>query len=69
MPKLVVEFSEGASEFLDNLSGETGMCKSDVLRRAIGLYKFISDEGVTKGKFNLSITHTKKNKILKDIIF
>jgi|GEM_PF-985993 len=70
MARLTVEFSDRLDAMLDDLAKSESTTKADVLRKALALFKFAHDEGVTKAKGDrrLSVTDPSKNKILKDIL-
>lgn len=66
MSKLTVEFNEEVSSLLKELAAKKGTTRIEVLRRALGLYKYTSAEaGPTSGN-QLSIT--KAGKVVQNII-
>jgi len=67
MPKLTIKFGDQMSEVLEGLAEDRGVSKSEVIRRALVLYKYASDE-TRDGDKRVSITLAKEDRILKDII-
>ena len=43
MPKLTVEFTDRVNNMLDELAQREGRTKIEILRRAIGMYKYLGD--------------------------
>ena len=67
MARLTIQFSEQMDELLEQLAKDKGINKSEVLRRALAIYKYADDE-TKDGEKRLSITSSKDSKIIKDII-
>ena len=57
--RITVGLIKKADEALDELSSDTGLSKSDLVNRALQLYKFIEDE---KAKGNTIWVHTPDDK-------
>lgn len=64
--KLTVEFNDEVSSLLEELAKKKGTSKVEVLRRAIGLYSYVSTEAGPTSENRLSIT--KDGKQIRDII-
>ena len=67
MSKLTIKFGDQMREVLEELAEDRGVSKSEVIRRALVLYKYASDE-TRDGDKRISITSAKEDRILKDII-
>ena len=67
MPKLTIKFGDQMSEVLKELAEDRGVSKSEIIRRALTMYKYASDE-TRDGDKRVSITLAKEDRILKDII-
>lgn len=66
MPKLTVEFSGRWHDLLSELAAKEGTTKSDVLRRALALLKYVEDEVGANDKRRLAIAED--DKVLKEIV-
>ena len=66
MARLTVQFPEKTSEILEKLSEDNQVSKTEVLRRALALYKYLDDE-VRKGKGKKLTIADEDDKILKEI--
>ncbi len=70
MPRLTVEFPEEVNDMLGKLAKDEHTTKREVIRRALALYDYLSEEGVRAGgKHNLAITTKGDNKVIKEIVF
>ena len=67
MPKLTIQFGEGMDKLLKELSTEKDTTKSEIIRRALAMYKYVDDE-TRDGTKRLSITSAKDDKVLKEIV-
>jgi len=67
MARLTIQFPERTSKILEELSGENQISKTEVLRRAVALYKYLDDE-VRKGKGKKLTIADEDDKILKEIV-
>ena len=67
MPKLTIQFGEEMDRLLKELSVEKGTTKSEIIRRALAMYKYVDDE-TSDGTKRLSITSAKDDKVLKEIV-
>lgn len=68
MPRLTIEFPDEGDKILSRLAKEEHTTKREVIRRALALYNYISEEGVRMGgERRLSITD-KDGRVVKDII-
>lgn len=69
MARLTVEFPDETTKMLDKLAKDTDSSKREVLRRAIALFNYVTEQGVKAGsKKKLSITDMDDN-IERDILF
>jgi hypothetical protein len=66
MARLTVQFPERTSKILEELSEDSQVTKTEVLRRALALYKYL-DEEVRKGKGKKLAIADENDKILKEI--
>lgn len=67
MARLTIQFPERTSKILEELSEENEVTKTEVLRRAVALYKYLNEE-VRKGKGkNKVVIADEDDKILKEI--
>lgn len=70
MSRLTVEFPEEINNLLARLAEKEQTSKREVIRRALALYGYLADEGVRAGgDYKLSVTKTKDNQVVKDIVF
>lgn len=70
MARLTVEFPEEINNILARLADEEHTSKREVIRRALALYDYLSEEGVKAGgPFKLSVTTKGESKVVKDIVF
>ena len=67
MSKLTIKFGDQMREVLEELAEDRGISKAEVIRRALAMYKYASDE-TRDGDKRISITLAKEDRILKDII-
>lgn len=67
MAKLTVQFPTQTSEILSTLSTKEEITKTEVLRKALSLYKYLKEETSKQDGRKISITD-KDDKILKDIV-
>ena len=70
MAKITVEFNDQTQDVLDKLASARGTTKVDVLRRALAVYKVLSEETdpAKSSKLKVSLTDA-TGKAVKDIIF
>lgn len=67
MARLTIQFPERTSKILEELSEDNEVTKTEVLRRAVALYKYLNEE-VRKGKGkNKVVIADEDDKILKEI--
>lgn len=66
MARMTVQFSEPTSEILAELSAKDRVSKTEVLRRAISLYKYLENE-TSDGKRKIMIAD-ENDKLLKEIV-
>jgi len=67
MARLTIQFPERTSKILEELSEDNEVTKTEVLRRAVALYKYL-DEEVRKGKGKKKVVIADEDdKILKEI--
>lgn len=66
MARLTVQFPDRTSKILEELSEDNQVSKTEVLRRALALYKYLGEE-VRKGKGKKLAIADKDDKILKEI--
>jgi flagellin-specific chaperone FliS len=67
MARLTIQFPERTSKILEELSEDNEVTKTEVLRRAVALYKYLNEE-VRKGKGkNKVVIADEHDKILKEI--
>ena len=70
MSRLTVEFPEEINHRLAQLAKKEHTSKREVIRRALALYDYLSEEGVrTGGDYKLSITTKGDSEVVKDIVF
>jgi len=67
MPRLTVQFPEKTDEMLAELANKNEVSKTEVLRRALSLYRYLDREAREKG--NKVTIADKEDKILKEIVF
>jgi|TARA_Y100000310_G_scaffold171142_1_gene171330 predicted transcriptional regulator len=66
MARLTVQFPDKTSEILAELSERDETSKTEILRRAIALYRFLAKE-TSDGKHTIAITD-EDGKVVKEII-
>lgn len=66
MARLTVQFPEQTSAILTELAARDEMSKTEVLRRALALYRYLEKE-TRDGKHSLAITD-EDGKIVKEIV-
>lgn len=67
MARLTVQFPAKTDAILSELAGKDEISKTEVIRRALSLYKYLDREGREKGlKIALA---DKDDKIVKEIIY
>ena len=66
MARLTVQFPEQTSQILAELSERDQMSKTEVLRRALALYKYL-DKETREGDKKITISD-KNDQILKEIV-
>ena len=67
MPKLTVQFGDDTSKLLKELAAEKGTSQTEIIRRALAMYRYL-DKETRDGDKRVSVTSAKENKILKDVI-
>jgi len=67
MPRLTIQFPERTDEILKNLSTKEGVSKTEILRRALSLYRYLDREARDKGN-KVTIADNEDN-IIKEIVF
>lgn len=67
MPKLTVQFGDETSKDLKKFALEKGTTQTEILRRAIALYRYL-DKETKEGDKRVSVTSSDEDKILKDIV-
>lgn len=67
MAKLTVKFPERTSKILEELSDNDEVSKTEVLRRALALYKYIDDE-TRKAKGRKVAITDEEDKVIKEIL-
>ena len=67
MARLTIQFPEKTSRTLTELSDRDKRPKTEILRRALALYKYLEDEVRKEDGRKVSIT-TKEDKIIKDLV-
>lgn len=68
MARLTVEFPPAVNDILEKLADAEQTTKRETIRRALALYNYIHEQGVTGEDRKLSITD-RNDRILKDIVF
>ncbi len=69
MARLTIEFPDDADAILQKLAKDEHTTKREVVRRALALYNYLSEEGVKMGSGRrVSITDQNGN-VMKDILF
>lgn len=66
MARLTVQFPDQTTEILDELSSREQVSKTEILRRAIALYRYLEKE-TRDGKQKVTIAD-ENNKVLKEIV-
>ena len=67
MPKLTIQFGEQMDSLLEELSERKKVSKSEIIRRALAMYKYADDETRNSDKC-LSITSAQNRQVLHNII-
>ncbi len=67
MARLTIQFPEKTDEILTELSSKQNVSKTEVLRRALSLYKYLDREAKDKG-YKVTIADG-DDKIIKEIVF
>jgi len=67
MARLTVQFPEKTSEMLSELAQQGEISKTEVLRRALSLYKYLEDE-VRQEKGRKVAIADEEDKIVKEIV-
>jgi hypothetical protein len=72
MPVLTIEFNSPMNDILQELADKKGCSKVDILRRAVALYKYISNELHCRRKDDLVpkklVIRNSEDVILKEIM-
>ena len=66
MARLTVQFPEATSEILADLSAQDQVSKTEILRRALAVYKYLEKE-TRGGKRKVAITD-ENGKVVKEIL-
>ena len=66
MARLTVQFPDSTSEILTELSERDEVSKTEILKRAIGLYRYLEKE-TRDGKRKVTIAD-ENDKVLKEIV-
>lgn len=66
MARLTVQFPDATSEILAELSERDEVSKTEILKRAIGLYRYLEKE-TRDGKRKIAIAD-ENDKVLKEIV-
>jgi hypothetical protein len=67
MARLTVQFPEQTSEILAELSEQDQVSKTEILRRALSLYKYLGNE--TRDNNRKVVIADENDKLLKEIVF
>ena len=68
MARMTVQFPEKTSKILSELAEKDEVTKTEVLRRALSLYRYLERE-VRREKGNKVAIADKNNNIVKEIVF
>jgi hypothetical protein len=66
MPKLTIQFGDQMSKMIKDLAAENGTKQTEIIRRALATYKYLSDE-TKDGDSRVSVT-SKSDKTVREII-
>lgn len=66
MARLTVQFPDSTSEILGELSAQDNVSKTEILRRALSVYKYLAKE-TQDGKRKVAITDENGN-VVKEIL-
>ncbi|MHC1730106.1 MAG: ribbon-helix-helix protein, CopG family [Syntrophobacteraceae bacterium] len=66
MARLTVQFPESTSEVLEELSERDQVSKTEIIRRALSIYKYLENE-TRDGKHKVAITD-ENGKVVKEIL-
>ena len=69
MPRLTIEFPEEADNILQKLAKDEHTTKREIVRRALALYNYLSEEGVKMGSGRRVSITDKDSNVIKDILF
>ncbi len=67
MARLTIQFPTRTSQMLGELSVRDEITKTEILRRALSLYKYLDDEVRKEDGRKITITN-KNDKIIKEIV-
>jgi len=67
MSKLTVRFGRKVSKMLKGFALEKGVTQTEILRRAIALYRYL-DRETKDGDKRVSVTSAETGKVLKDLV-
>ena len=67
MARLSVQFPGRTTQILEEMSNKDEVSKTEIIRRALSLYKYLEEEIQREDGRKISITD-KDDKILKDIV-
>jgi predicted transcriptional regulator len=67
MSKLTVQLGDKTNQLLEQLATDKSTTKTEIIRRALAMYKYLDDE-TSDGDKRVSITSVKDGNIIKDII-
>ncbi len=67
MARLTVQFPDQTSKILAELSEKDDVSKTEILRRAISLYKYLGNE--TRGNKRKIVIADENDNLLKEIVF
>ena len=67
MSNLTIQLGDKTNQLLEQLATEKSTTKTEIIRRALAMYKYLDDE-TRDGDKRVSITSVKDGNIIKDII-
>jgi len=70
MPTLVIEFNRKMNDILQQMADEKGTTKVDIIRRAVALYKYLTNELACrrKGDTPKKLVIRRGDLILKEVV-
>lgn len=68
MAKTTIEFSEPADKVLTSMTSRLGASKAEVIRNALALYAYLTEQLMNEPAYELAIAQKSDNKVIKAVV-